>query len=285
MGLNIKNLLTRSLSGLVYVGLIVACIFGGMIPFCCLLILFGILAVIEFHSLCDDKSNISERIIPILFDIAGVICLIFSWMIIPIFLWILFYIFRLVAELYLNNSNPVKNLSQSIMTQFYIGVPLACACWIGLNISLHFILAVFLMIWINDTGAFLVGCSFGKHRLFERISPKKSWEGFFGGLAFNLLAGWLFCIGGEYFWGMPWNVVCWIIFGAIVTIFATWGDLIESLIKRSLNVKDSGKLIPGHGGILDRIDSLLLVFPATLLYILITMGEKLNFPLSTVFPL
>ena len=136
------------------------------------------------------------------------------------------------------------------------------------NLSNHvFVLAVFVLIWLNDTGAFCVGSLFGRHRLFERISPKKSWEGFFGGLIFCLVAAAILktCFG-EYFPGM--GMLLMLGLGAVVSVFGTWGDLVESLIKRTLGVKDSGHVLPGHGGILDRIDSLLLVIPAVLAYML-----------------
>lgn len=264
--MNIKSLLTRSLSGLIYVGIIIGAIFWGRYPFGLLACLFGILATLEFKSICND-SNI-KSVPALILDCIGVCCLALGWMVFPLYIWACIYICRLVMELYLKHPNPIRNLSLSLMTQLYIGFPLGAMTFIGETYSLHFVLAIFLMIWINDTGAFIVGCSIGRHRLFERISPKKSWEGFFGGLIFNLLTGWLFAIGGGSFWGVTWSIPIWLFFGALVTIFSTWGDLIESLLKRSLGIKDSGKIIPGHGGILDRIDSLLLVMPAAMLFLL-----------------
>ena len=265
--MNFKTILTRSVSGIIYVGIIVGCIFWGLIPFSCLVALFGTLAVIEFEKICE---GINEKNLPaLILDIAGVICLSLSWLVYPVLIWVLVYLCRMVMELYLNNGKPLNCLAHSLMTQIYIGLPMACLTLIGKEWGLHIVLAIFLMIWINDTGAFIVGCSIGRHKLFERLSPKKSWEGFFGGLAFNVLAGWLFAIGGKNFWGVPdWNPLSWIILGIIVTIFSTWGDLVESMFKRSFNIKDSGNLIPGHGGILDRIDSLLLVMPAALIFMI-----------------
>ena len=127
------------------------------------------------------------------------------------------------------------------------------------------------MIWLNDTGAFCVGSMIGRRRLFERISPKKSWEGFWGGMAFSIIAGILLYLFGDGIFGVfddsPWR---WVALGIVVPVFATWGDLAESLLKRTVHVKDSGHLIPGHGGILDRIDSLLLVSPAVVIFLFIT---------------
>ena len=155
------------------------------------------------------------------------------------------------------------------MTQIYIGIPLGAMTLIGEWWNLHIVLALCLMIWINDTGAFLVGSTLGKHRLFERISPKKSWEGVFGGLVFNLAASYFFSLHSISFFSIDWNYGQWIGLGIATTLFATWGDLVESMIKRDLRIKDSGNIIPGHGGILDRIDSLLMVMPASLLYLFI----------------
>lgn len=263
-----KSWIIRSLSGVVYIGVIIGCIFWGPVPFSVLSALIGLLAVMEFEKICE---GISVNSFPLLIiDITGVVFLSFSWLIYPLLGWICLYLCRLILELYVKNERPIRALAVSLMSQIYIGLPLACMTFMGKEQGLHFILAIFLMIWINDTGAFVTGSLFGKHRLFERISPKKSWEGFFGGLCFNFIAAALFALFGGYFWDVKWNVITWLIFALVVTSFSTWGDLVESLMKRSLNIKDSGNLIPGHGGILDRIDSLLLVMPAAAMFLIIT---------------
>lgn len=262
-----KNWLTRALSGIIYVGVIIGCIFWGDVPFSILAAIFGVMAVFEFEKICE---GITENNFPtLLLDATGIIFLSFAWLIYPLFGWIVVYLFRMILQLYVSNNRPIHSLAVSLMTQIYIGVPMAAMTCLGYYIGLHFVLAIFLMIWINDTGAFVVGSLLGRHRLFEKISPKKSWEGFFGGLGFTLLTGWLFAIGGGRFWNVEWNVITWLIFAAVITLFSTWGDLVESLMKRSLNIKDSGHLIPGHGGILDRIDSLLLVMPSALIFVII----------------
>ena len=262
-----KSWLIRSLSGLIYVGVIVGCIFWGIIPFSILVALLGVLAVFEFEKICEGITN--NSLPAMILDAIGVVFLTYSSLIFPVLGWIVVYIFRIVLQLYLRDGKPIRSLALSLMTQIYIGVPMALLVALGSDIGLHFILAIFLMIWINDTGAFVVGSLLGRHRLFERISPKKSWEGFFGGLAFNLMTGCLFALFGGWFWDVRWNVITWLIFAAVITIFSTWGDLVESLMKRSLHIKDSGKIMPGHGGILDRLDSLLLVMPAAFIFVVI----------------
>lgn len=123
-------------------------------------------------------------------------------------------------------------------------------------------LSIFIFTWINDTGAYCTGMLFGKHRLFERISPKKSWEGSIGGGAFSIIAA---IIMAHFFPFMTLGV--WIGLALTIVIFGTWGDLTESLLKRTLGIKDSGNILPGHGGMLDRFDSTLMAVPAAVVYL------------------
>jgi phosphatidate cytidylyltransferase len=138
------------------------------------------------------------------------------------------------------------------------------------NYNPTIILGFFFLLWTSDTGAYLVGISLGKHRLFPRISPKKSWEGFFGGLVFTLIVSWVI---SKYFTVI--SLTDWVIIALIIGIFGVLGDLIESLLKRSFDTKDSGNILPGHGGILDRFDSVIFSAPLVFLY----FQFKLVFPL------
>lgn len=265
-----SKLLTRTISGLIYCLVFVGAILSGTYGVVILGALLSTLAYLEFANICHENGRAALPLM--LLDIAALICLCCA----PIapatlIVWIAIIMLRFIEQLYVHSEHPVRDLAHSMMSQIYFGVPMFIMTLISYIWNPNILLAMLFFIWINDTGAFLVGSMLGRHRLFERISPKKSWEGFFGGLIFNIGAAFLFYYVGNSFFGMEKlhaDLGIWIGFAAIVTIFGTFGDLVESLIKRSLKIKDSGHWIPGHGGILDRIDSLLMVLPATVLYLI-----------------
>lgn len=264
-----KKLLVRSISGAVYVALIVGAIFLGYTWFAMLMSLFAVLAVIEFENILDGgrprgTAAVAARVLDTLVALATVgfslVAYMPSWMIVvTVALVAMFTLLRFTLALYDKGGDAFRSAAWSVMSVAYIALPLAMLsllyCDRG-HESAMLVLATFIMIWLNDTGAFCVGSLIGKRRLFERLSPKKSWEGFFGGLACCVGAG----IACHYLLpGISFGMAGWIAYGVMVCILSTWGDLFESLMKRTNNIKDSGKLIPGHGGILDRIDSLLFV--------------------------
>lgn len=279
--MDFKKIAVRAASGLVYCLIVVGLIFCGEYGVLSLGILFSILAYTEFSKINDrlNRTNLPILIFDIFCCIA--LCLFISNSVVFITMFIASISLRFIVELYLKSDNPISNLAHSFLSFIYIGIPMTIMVKIASDWSPMIILAIFLLIWLNDTGAYLVGCTLGKHRLFERISPKKSWEGFFGGLLFCLAGSYLFYQLGNEFFGMDMfgaNSFTWLILGFIITIFGTWGDLVESMIKRSLNIKDSGTLIPGHGGILDRIDSLLLVLPVVFIFLyLLTVINNITF--------
>jgi phosphatidate cytidylyltransferase len=190
------------------------------------------------------------------------------------FAYLLYVVILIISELYEKQPDPIAHLGYIFLGQCYIALPLSLLNFIAFTTGdagtiaycPTFVLALFVFIWINDTGAYIVGSLWGKHRLFERISPKKSWEGFFGGLLFTVASSFLFA---HFNPEIPYYH--WIALSVGVVVFGTWGDLVESLMKRTLGVKDSGKAIPGHGGFLDRFDSLLLAVYAVLFYVQLFM--------------
>lgn len=257
------NILVRSLSGALYILLILAALWLRPFGIIFLAMLFGICGLLEFQKITiGEEENSLGTILADIACLLSVIAMAVNPVYGGIFLVVTLLI-RFIEQLYILHDNPLRHLGMSMLSIFYLGIPMACMVAYGNEMHPILLLLTFLMIWINDTGAFLVGCTFGRHRLFERISPKKSWEGFFGGLGFNIVFAiilWLcgVSVGHE---GFGW--AGWVLFAIVVTVIATFGDLVESMIKRSLHVKDSGNVIPGHGGLLDRIDSLLFAVPAS----------------------
>lgn len=265
-----KNLITRALTGLIFVIVIVSAIWYGAYTF---LALFGIitgLSVWELYGLLYGKeTNLMKRCTHVL---GGVYLFASTFMYEygiangNIFLpYLLFILALFITELYYKASNPILNWAYLLFIQVYAAGSFALLNFVaieGRTYSAIPLLAIFVFVWINDTGAYLVGSTIGKRRLFERISPKKSWEGFFGGITVVLLVAYLISI---YFTEIAWYN--WMGLAITIIIFATWGDLTESLLKRTLQVKDSGNILPGHGGMLDRFDSVIMAAPAAYIYL------------------
>ncbi|HOI26746.1 MAG TPA: phosphatidate cytidylyltransferase [Paludibacteraceae bacterium] len=269
-----KNILIRSLSGAVFVALMIAAI---MIPpyfFGGLFLVITFLGLREFYSLVTKMQEVDlDKWISILGGL-----FLFMSVFLDIFfdvkegygLYVLSASVIFILELFLKKNNPIKNISLSLMGHFYIALPLCAMALIEKGHPI-FLLAFFCMIWASDTGAYLTGMCFGKHKMFERVSPKKTWEGLFGGFVFALLVGFIFFQYVQSEDAVLLNLWQWLGLSTVVFIFGTLGDLVESLFKRTLNVKDSGAIMPGHGGVLDRFDSALLAAPvasAFLFYVL-----------------
>ncbi|MCM1310531.1 MAG: phosphatidate cytidylyltransferase [Bacteroides sp.] len=267
-------MLKRAIFGAIYVAIIVAGILCGPLCFLILLLMLSTFAENELLVMINPPAeNMSEATIGMLqrsLDCVGAAVLIVTtWtnmLFIPgVVTYIAYLILRLTVQLWVRDQDAIRSISSSFMAQLYIAVPIAL-----MNIIYHItpalLLLLFVLVWVNDTFAYLVGRTFGKHRLWERISPKKSWEGFWGGLVFTVIvAGVCGLFFPATFGGF--GLIKMAIIGVTVSIAGTLGDLVESLMKRTVGVKDSGTLIPGHGGILDRIDSILLVIPMVLVII------------------
>lgn len=279
--MKLPNIVVRILAGAVFVGLLLGGILINEYTFLIIFSVITALCLYEFYGLIEKDAKVK---VPKWLNITGGVLLFagvfmyssagnclytetLSLNLIPyaIYLFILF-----INELYQKRTNPLQSLAYSVLGQAYIALPFALlnniafsGNW-GTGYEYIFVLAIFIFIWVNDSFAYLTGMAFGKHRLFERISPKKSWEGFIGGAAVSIASSLIFA----HFYPSL-SVPAWMGLAAVTVAFGTWGDLFESLIKRTLGVKDSGNMIPGHGGILDRFDSTILAIPAVVVYLLL----------------
>lgn len=281
MALDPKNLSIRTISGLVYAGLLVGVIVLGPLATAILCSLFAVIGSYELESKTHEASNRENWTLTWLLDAASLVCLIFSCSntiserSILLLFWVILILVRFIAQIFSVQKNPIKSISTFTLTQFYIGFPLAL---LVLAVSYipdpWIVVCAIAMIWISDTGAYITGSLFGHHKMSPRLSPKKSWEGFFGGLIFNIGIAFVYfyCFRLNEFFFIS-SVDGWIYIAICVTVLATLGDLFESLLKRSVGIKDFGNIIPGHGGVLDRIDSLLFVIPG--LTILILMAQMM----------
>jgi len=265
-----NNFVQRTISGAAFVVLLVASILWSQYSFGIMFAAITALAIYEFHKLTNQQEQVHVNSA---FSIVGGLILfissfLFASDIFPITIYLIYglfiVLFVLIAELFRKKTHPIHNWAYFSLGQVFIALPFSLLNFILFIPSYQpiVLLAVFVTIWVNDTGAYLTGITFGKHRLFERISPKKSWEGFIGGTVFALASGYGFSL-----FIPEMNLFEWLVFSEIIVIFGTFGDLTESLLKRTLNVKDSGNLIPGHGGLLDRFDSMLLAAPVIFIYL------------------
>ena len=270
-----KNFIERVLTGSLYVGLLTFCIIWSHYTYLMLFSVVVLLCLWEFYGLINAQKR--ARINPYYNCFGGLLLFISSFLFAAgifgyyiFFPYLLYMVIIFVSELYEKQQDPITHMAYIFLGQCYVAIPFAVLNLIafhpmlGTEITYNriLVLSLFVFIWINDSGAYLIGILFGKHRLFERISPKKSWEGFFGGLVFTVASSFAFA----YFVPeIPYYH--WMGLSLVIVLFGTWGDLIESLMKRTLAVKDSGQTLPGHGGYLDRMDSILLAVYSMLFYV------------------
>lgn len=272
-----NNFIQRAVTGVLFVAVLVGCILYGPLSFGILFTIICALSVHEFAHLVNqnDEVTINSTITALggayLFLALMSFCTqqsIGSGVFLP---YLLLILYLMITELYLKRRNPIGNWAYSMLSQLYVALPFALLNVLAFqnspttsSVTYNPILplSIFVFIWLSDTGAYCVGSLIGKHHLFERISPKKSWEGSIGGGVFSIASSLVFA---HFFPIMSyWQ---WAGLAIVVVIFGTWGDLTESLMKRQLGIKDSGNILPGHGGMLDRFDSALIAIPAALVYL------------------
>ena len=271
-----SNLIQRTITGILFVTVLVGAILWSPISFGTLFAVIAALSVREFGHLMNQSGQveINRNVASLSGAYLFLALMAFCTQVTDarVFLpYLLLLLYLMITELYLKKKNPLGNWAFTMLSQLYVALPFALlnvlafhndptASSVSYNPMLP--LSVFIFIWLSDTGAYCVGSLIGKHRLFERISPKKSWEGSVGGGVFAMAASLVFA---HYFPFL--NEWEWIGLALTVVVFGTWGDLTESLMKRLLGIKDSGNILPGHGGMLDRFDSALMAIPAAVVYL------------------
>jgi phosphatidate cytidylyltransferase len=261
---------TRAITGFFFVLVMLAAFFFGPYVFLGFFSLLALLSLLEFYKLIKTTAIHPQQISGLLLSL--IICTAASsfWLnasfsryffalIIP-FSVLIFY-----AELYRKTEQPFHQIAYTFLGLIYTLLPFVffmAMAFLQQNFNFHLPLGFILLLWTNDTFAYLAGRKLGKNKLFERHSPKKTWEGFIGGIIAAVLVGFVI---SRYFQEV--STIHWIVIALIISIFGTMSDLVESMLKRSISVKDSGSILPGHGGLLDRFDGLLLAAPLVFIYL------------------
>lgn len=276
-----KDLQIRTLSGIFFVIVLTGAILSGPYTFALLFLFISVFILREFYAL-TIKAGYSPQSVPGM-AVGGIIFIIsFLFAINAITLksfnsfFVVMFLFP-VYELFRKSKTPVANIAITVFGILYISIPLSILNFLMFPFKSSepvydsaILISFFVFLWANDSGAYLFGISFGRHRILERISPKKSWEGFLGGLITSITAAWILSL---IFTQYSFSFMA--LTSALTVISATFGDLVESMIKRSVGVKDSGHFMPGHGGLLDRFDSLLLASP--MIFFLLQFLHRLLF--------
>lgn len=300
-----RNLLLRTVTGLLFVLVMVLCMVLSPVSFTILFALITGLTTWEFCSLMNQHLGTAlQRVahasasspaphvqvnrlittVTAVYFFFAVLGFNFNLMGVAIFVpFLISTVYLLISELYLDRGTPLLNTALSMMAWLYVALPFSLLALLAFRVdyghpeyslpvmtySWVWPLSVFILLWVSDAGAYCCGSLFGRHKLFPRVSPHKTWEGSLGGgllavMVSQVLAG---AFGTPLLPDPVANRLAWVGMAVVVVVFGTWGDLVESLFKRRLGIKDSGRILPGHGGMLDRFDSSLLAIPATLVYI------------------
>lgn len=276
-----NNFIVRTITAIIFVAVIVASFLRAETMVLLFALVTG-LTIWEFTGLVNDRPQVTvNRMITtvagvyLFFAMAG-----FCSEIIPsaVFIpYLITLVYLMIAELYLKHEDPINDWAYTMMTQLYIALPFSLLNALAFHLTPEgevvydpvLPLCMFVFLWINDAGAYICGSLLGKHKLFPRISPGKSWEGSIGGgiLVMLIAASIPYLLEQFSLLTVNYSPLQWAGLGLVIVVFGTWGDLIESLFKRTLGIKDSGNVLPGHGGMLDRFDSSLLAIPAAVVYI------------------
>lgn len=280
----LQNLLVRGASGVVLFGVVLGAAFLGYWGFGALMLLITVVGVWEFYQLAMAKGAMPQRCMGIVTSILLLVTAFSAVLLavpcvesvvgecLPFVLLATIAAFALIffVEVFRNKENPTQNIASTIMGVIYVALPMSLMLFIPFMLSPDkwnpwiFLFYLFL-VWGNDVFAYLVGISIGRHKMCPRLSPKKSWEGFFGGVLGSLAMGVL----GAYV--VEGNYLVWLGLALVVSLSSVVGDLVESMFKRDAGVKDSGNFIPGHGGMLDRFDALILSAPFAFVYLCVMM--------------
>lgn len=275
-----KNFIIRTITGIIFVAAIVASFLRPE----AMVLLFSIvtgLTIWEFTGLVNERENVTVN--RFICTVAGVYFFFSmtyfcsdlyggvakSVVFIP---YLVTIIYMLIAELYLKQEDPIQDWAYTMLSQMYIALPFSLLNVLAFTVTNNGMvsfntllpLSIFVFLWVNDSGAYCIGSLLGRHKLFPRISPGKSWEGSVGGAVAVLIVAYAI---SYYLDDRMLTSLEWLGLGLTVVVFGTWGDLVESLFKRTLGIKDSGNILPGHGGMLDRFDSSLLAIPAAVIYL------------------
>lgn len=266
-----KNLITRSLSGIVFVIIVIGSLLLSPISFTILMLATSLIGLSEYAKLRPKTFNKSSDTISLIlsgFVLFMVIYLVQSNIVQAHFLYLFILIFLTITvkTLLTNPTEAITKIAEFIFGLTYVVLPFVFMLGFyqpETSTKLpELLIGFFVILWFNDVFAYIVGSLIGKKKLYEKVSPKKTWEGTIGGTVLSVFSAYLL---STIFLSL--NLTNWLVIGFLISIFATLGDLTESMFKRQAKVKDSGNIMPGHGGILDRFDGLLLAAPAVYLYL------------------